>query len=126
MDGLRHVPLILRAAWWALGADRVARRQLRAGGLDALRIEPPAIPYEGKPGVRVALRLGPRNCLADAAVRQAWCVAQGRRYDIVIGVKAPGEGFGARAWLSGDRALPEGYVEITRLPPPFTASQAGL
>jgi hypothetical protein len=126
MGQVRQLAAILRAASWTVRSDRVARRQLRTGGLDALRIEPPQIPYEGKAGVRIALKLWPRNCVADAAVRQAWCAAQGRAYDLVIGVKPPGTGFGASAWLSGDPRLPDGYVEIARLPPPFTVRRDGL
>jgi hypothetical protein len=117
MAALRHLPVVLRAGLWALRARGVARRQLRSGGLEALRIPPPAIPYEGKAGVRLALELGPGNSLVDAAVRQAWCVAQGRPYDLVIGVRRPREGFAAQAWLSGDPAPPAGYVELARRAP---------
>jgi hypothetical protein len=113
----RSVPAQLRAAFWTFGAIRLVRRQLAEGGISALSLEPPSIPYEGKGGVRLALRLGTRNCLVSAAVRQAWCASHGRAYDIVIGVKPPAEGFKAHAWLSGDPpGAARGFVELTRRP----------
>ena len=107
----------LRAAWWTFGAIRLVRRQLAAGGVSALSLAPPAIPYAGKAGLRLALRLGTRNCLVSAAVRQAWCLSHGKSYDLVIGVKPPAQGFKAHAWLSGDPpSAGRDFVELTRRP----------
>jgi hypothetical protein len=114
---LRAVPAKVRAAWWTFCAIRRVRRQLADGGVSALDLEPPSLPYEGKGGVRFALRFGTRNCLVSAAVRQAWCLAHGRSYDLVIGVQPPARGFKAHAWLSGDPpAAAQGFVELARWP----------
>lgn len=114
---LRSLPVKVRAAWWTFGAIRLVRRQLATGGVSALALAPPDLPYEGKGGVRLALRLGTRNCLVSAAVRQAWCLAHGRSYDLVIGVKPPAQGFKAHAWLSGDPpAAARDFIELTRRP----------
>jgi hypothetical protein len=117
MSRLRAAPESVRAAWWTLGAVRLVRRQLAQGGIDAIDLAPPTIPPQGNSGVRVALKLATRNCLVHAAVRQAWCAAQGRRYDLIIGVQSPSRGFKAHAWLSADR-LPEAhrFVELARRP----------
>ncbi len=114
---VQSLPAKVRAAWWTFGAIRLVRRQLADGGVAALSLAPPDLPYEGKGGVRFALRLGTRNCLVGAAVRQAWCLAHGRSYDLVIGVKPPAQGFKAHAWLSGDPpGAARGFIELTRRP----------
>jgi hypothetical protein len=54
---------------------------------------------------------------AGAAVRHVGLAAQGRRHDLVIGVKGP-EDFAAHAWLDGDPAgAAAGYAEIVRRSP---------
>jgi hypothetical protein len=117
MSRLRAASESIRAAWWTLEAVRLVRRQLAQGGIEAIDLTPPAISREGNPGVRAALKLTTRNCLVRAAVRQAWCVAQGRRYDLIIGVQSPRRGFKAHAWLSADRVPDQDrFIELARRP----------
>ena len=110
----------LRAASWAVGAARQARRVLSEGGLDDLVLAPPPpLPARAGRGVSLAVRVVARNCLVRAAVRQAWYAAHGRPIDLVIGVTAPAEGFKAHAWLDGDPdGEAAGFRELTRRPAP--------
>lgn len=117
---LRASPKVARTGWWAFRARRSVHEQLRAGGLDAIVVAPP--PRSG-PGAERALRavLGRRgvSCLERSAVRQSWMVACGDRRDLVIGVATTGDGFGAHAWLQGDRVDPS-LVELIRRAPPHS------
>lgn len=56
------------------------------------------------------------KCLVTSAVLQEWYAAQGRPYDLVIGIKPPREGFAAHAWLDMPDEVIGGYTEITRVP----------
>ena len=106
----------LRAAWWALRAVRVARRQLASGGLENLAVPaPPPLEPSAARGVGAVLRRTDARCLVSAAVWQEWHRAQGSLRDLVIGVTAPGQGFAAHAWLEGQ---PQGgdFVELSRRP----------
>jgi hypothetical protein len=113
-------PATLRAAWWALGALRDARRQLEAGLLtDVVVPTPPALPAHAARGVRGLLRLAPATCLERAVVLQRWHLSQGTKVDVVIGVDRAGGRFRAHAWLAQDRtAVSGGFQEIARLPAP--------
>jgi len=103
-------------AWWALRAVRRARRQLRAGGYDAVRLPPPPRPRAGGDrGLDVVLRRLEPSCLERALVLQRWLAARDDRRTVVIGVTAPGPGFRAHAWLEGEHA-PE-FHEVARVPP---------
>jgi hypothetical protein len=108
----------VRAVWWAMCAIQQARRQLGAGGLDAVRLTPPpGLPPDAEKGVFAALRLRRQGCLVRATVRQEWYAAQGSPRDIVIGVTAPNSGFHAHAWLEGDPPChSEGFQELLRRP----------
>ena len=105
------------AAEWAFRAIRSARRQLAenpTSALAALPAVPPAA-KTGAPGVAVALRVTRASCLVRATVRQAWYAAHGELRDVVIGVKAPAEGFAAHAWLDGDpQCHSDGFHELVR------------
>ncbi len=108
----------LRAAWWTVRALRRARSGLRSDGL--ARVDLPAVPAvgdEAQRGVAAVLRRCSNTCLEQATVRQAWHAAHGRHRDVIIGVKAPKEDFGAHAWLEGDPpSAAEGFSELTRRP----------
>jgi hypothetical protein len=108
-------PATLRGAVWAWLACGRARRQLRAGGLDGVRL-PPAPPARAAArGVGIALRARRASCLESALVRQAMYAARGVHRDLVIGVSAPSAGFGAHAWLEGDPAAgAQPFAEIVR------------
>jgi hypothetical protein len=106
----------LRAACWAVRAAR------RAGDPDDhhSQAELPRVPPVGSAaerGVQAVLRRRSDSCLVRARVRQAWMLAHGVERDLVIGVRAGGDGFAAHAWLEGDPPSSySGFVELTRRP----------
>lgn len=107
----------LRAAWWARRALREARRQLPRRPLDDITLPPPPrLPPHAARGVGALLRRRQHSCLEGALVRQRWLAARGDPRDVVIGVMAPGEAFGAHAWIDGDDAAAgAGFTELRRL-----------
>ncbi|HWC25367.1 MAG TPA: lasso peptide biosynthesis B2 protein [Solirubrobacteraceae bacterium] len=109
----------LRAAWWAQRALHRARRQLPRRTLDDVALpRPPRLPPHAVRGVRALLRRRPHSCLEGALVAQRWLAACGDRRDVVIGVTAPGEDFGAHAWLDGDPVANAGtFRELRRVRP---------
>jgi hypothetical protein len=109
-------PAMLRAAWWAARSLRRARRQLRRGEFADVRMSPPPeLPEGAGRAVHAILRRTSATCLERALVLQRWFAAQGSSRDVVIGVRAPADGFAAHAWLDGDED-PGQYSELTRLP----------
>jgi hypothetical protein len=107
----------LRAAWWALAAARSTHRQLAESNIAELRVpRAPALPPSSARGVRAVLRRRGERCLVSAAVWQEWHAAHGDYYDLVIGVKAPGDDFGAHAWLEHEPEGGTGFVELSRRP----------
>jgi hypothetical protein len=48
------------------------------------------------------MRRWPSTCLEQSFVLQRWLGARGDDRDVVIGVTAPGEAFGAHAWVDGE------------------------
>ena len=117
----RFGPANLRAAWWAFGAARRTRRELDRRGLDAalaLRA-PPRLPADAERGVQAALRRRGESCLVRSIVLQAWLDAHGEPHDLIVGVKSPGEAFGAHAWLEGEEPHgEEPFHELLRRPAP--------
>ena len=113
-------PRCLRAAWWAFWAAHRARRQLRGGGIDTVRLPaPPSLPPAAELGVSASLRLRKEACLVRAVVRQQWHATHGSPRDVVIGVRGPARGLHAHAWLDGDPPChSEGFVELLRRPVP--------
>ena len=111
-------PRALRAAWWASRSAGRARRQLRAGGINAVSLPPPPeLPETAGVGMSAALRLRRETCLVRAAVRQQWLAAHGSPRDMVIGVRGPVRGLRAHAWLDGDAPChSEGFEELLRRP----------
>jgi hypothetical protein len=109
-------PRSIAAALWAWRATGRVRRDLRAKPVDTLRVTPPpSRAVDARRGVGLALRARRASCLESALVRQAWQAAHGRDRDVVVGVTAPAEGFGAHAWLDGERGGEE-FGELLRLP----------
>jgi Transglutaminase-like superfamily len=88
----------LRAAWWAYRCLRDVRMCLAAGRAE-VRVGPPALPLAAVRGVDTLLGRARPTCLEAALVRQRWLSAHGLRWDVVIGVTAPRDGFRAHAWL---------------------------
>lgn len=113
-------PVVLRAAWWALRAQRQARRGLKRDGLQCQPLlPPPSLPARGERGVHAVLRRTGATCLVRAVVLQAWQASSGPAPDVVIGVTAPSRGFRAHAWLDGEPAChSDGFEELTRLRSP--------
>jgi hypothetical protein len=113
----RYSPDNLRAAWWGMRTAARTRRRLRSGGLDEAHPAPapPDLPPDAERGVRAALRRRGHTCLVDSIVLQAWLAAHGDRRDLIVGVRKPGEEFGAHAWLEGDPPHSEGpFHELLR------------
>jgi Transglutaminase-like superfamily len=110
-----------RAAIWALRARRAARRRIGARELPPsvpLPL-PPALPGSATPLVETVMRRTNASCLERSLVLQAWHAARGERRDLIIGVSAPNEEFGAHAWLEDDPPTESrGLAELTRWPPP--------
>lgn len=118
---MRRLPDLarLRAAWWARGALRAARRALARGEIRDIELPaPPALPPSAILGVAALLRRREHTCLEGALVRQRWLAAHGEPRAIAIGVTAPSQGFTAHAWLVGeDDPQAPVYHELTRLDP---------
>jgi Transglutaminase-like superfamily len=115
-DGLSSADL--RAALWAHRTLRRARRELAAGRVNDIVLEPPPeLPASARRGVEAVLRRRKRTCLEAALVRQRWLAAHGLPSEIVIGVSTPSEGFIAHAWIDGEEAAaPEQFSELSRIP----------
>ncbi len=109
----------VRAAWWAHRALLAARRQLPRRPLDEVTLAPPPrLRADAVRGVRALLARRAHSCLEGALVQQRWLAAYGEPRDVVIGVLAPGEAFGAHAWIDGDpAAAAEQYLELRRVHP---------
>jgi hypothetical protein len=109
----------VRAALWAHRALGATRRRLAHSELRPAIAPPPRLPASAGRGVESLLRRRRHTCLEGALVRQRWHAAQGRAYDVVIGVTSPAGGFTAHAWLE-DPAVPPvvtQYTEIKRVAP---------
>jgi hypothetical protein len=106
----------VRAALWALRALRVAKKELRSGVWESIKLpRPPPLPESAERAVEAVLRRSGATCLHRAIVRQAWFAAHGLRRDIVVGVTAPSAGFEAHAWLAGEPPChSEGFEELLR------------
>jgi transglutaminase superfamily protein len=116
---MRRVDLpTLRAAWWAQGALRRARRTLRRHGIaEATVDDPPKLRAEAGRGVLAVLRRTPATCLERALVLQRWHAAQGNERDVIIAVKGSTDDFAAHAWLEGEADVEAGaFEELLRLP----------
>ena len=112
----------LRAAVWAERALRQTRRELRRERLSEIELAaPPGVPPGAIRGVHGLLRRRAHTCLEEALVLQRWLAAHGTYRDVVIGVTAPGDVFGAHAWLDGEPNADSGFAELTRLKPRVTA-----
>jgi hypothetical protein len=113
-------PSTVRAAAWALVALRRARRDLAAQGLDGARVAPPPrLPASARAGVLAVVQRRPSTCLERALVLQRWEAEHGAASDVIIGVKGPGDGFVAHAWLeTSPDGPPGGFQEILRLHAP--------
>lgn len=93
----------IRAALWTIRALRATKRQLASVPVTEVRVPPPpGIGLSPLSAVRRTLALWPSTCLEQAFVLQRWLAAGGDARDVVIGVTAPGELFGAHAWVDGE------------------------
>ena len=110
-------PRTLRAALWALRAERCVRRQLDVGGIESLQVPPsPPVPAGAARGVAAVLRRRKETCLVRSAIWQEWHAAHGSPRDLIIGVTAPGPDFSAHAWLDGEaHSGSDGFMEISRV-----------
>jgi hypothetical protein len=93
----------LRAALWTIRALRATKRQLTSVPVTQVRVPaPPEVGPSSLSVVRRTLNRWPSTCLEQAFVLQRWLAAGGDARDVVIGVTAPGEAFGAHAWVDGE------------------------
>jgi hypothetical protein len=102
---------------WAMWAMWCTGRSLARLGLEGARVPaPPRLPSSARRGVLAVTRRRPNACLAAALVLQRWEAAHGVTADVVIGVRGPGDGFRAHAWLETmPDAPPDAFQEILRL-----------
>ena len=109
----------LRAALWANFALQRLRRDLRRSHLAEVQVRPPRfVSPEATRGVTGLLRRRKATCLERSLVLQRWYAAQGIPRTVIIGVRAPSEGFAAHAWLEGDPAeTGQPFSELHRLAP---------
>jgi len=107
----------LRAAWWTLRALTATHRELRKRPFESVVVAaPPSLPPHALRGVQAVLRRREPTCLERSLVLQRWLAAHGDRRDVIIGVLAPADGFGAHAWLEGE--IPSSpFRELTRVAP---------
>jgi glycosyltransferase involved in cell wall biosynthesis len=116
----RRVPGFIAGALWAARSWRRCHRQLRRGGLDAVRLRPPPGDRPGtQNGVTRVLEIASATCLESALVRQRWLAARGRPLDVIIGVHGPASEFRAHAWLDGEPQEPGVFTELKRWPAPL-------
>jgi hypothetical protein len=109
-------PPTLRAAAWTVVSLRRVRRALRSGALhDVVVPPPPPLPDSAIRGVRAVLRRVPNTCLERSLLFQRWHASHGSHCDVVIGVTAPDEEFGAHAWLDGETAEAGPFRELSRI-----------
>jgi len=109
-------PGTVRAAWWAWRAAGSARRELRVGPVEGLKLPPaPPIGPRAERGVAFALRRRRATCLESALVRQAMLAGRGIHREVVIGVAKPAGAFHAHAWLEDD-AVDGRFTELVRRP----------
>jgi hypothetical protein len=107
----------LRAALWTTRALRATKRQLASVPVTEVRVPaPPEVGPSSLSVVRRTLNRWPSTCLERALVLQRWLAAGGDTRDVVIGVTAPGEAFGAHAWVDGEADdYHESVHELTRV-----------
>jgi transglutaminase superfamily protein len=112
-------PRAWRAALWANRALTDVRRALGDGQLEGIAVvQPPRLPSSAEPGVGAVLRRRSASCLERSLVLQRWHAAHGRPLEVVIGVRAPVEGFMAHAWLDGEPPPPGmTFDDLVRLKP---------
>jgi len=116
---MRRVDLpTLRAAWWAQGALRRARRTLRRHGISAATVDaPPQLAAEAGRGVFAVLRRTPATCLERALVLQRWYASHGSERDVIIAISGSTDDFAAHAWVDGEPDVEAGaFEELLRLP----------
>ena len=107
---------------------RRTRRLLRDRGVKAAHAGVRPLPVVRGRGrvVHRTLRVLRASCLERALILQAWHADTGDPRDLVIGVRSPGEDFGAHAWLDGFEPASEAdFQEIVRLPPPVATGLKG-
>lgn len=115
MTRIRYQPAALRGALWAWRSLRRLRGHLDQDRLASVQVAPPAaVGPVARRGVDAALARGGATCLERSLVVQAFEAAEGNPRDVVVGVSAPDEAFGAHAWLDGDRGGDD-FVEIHRI-----------
>jgi Transglutaminase-like superfamily len=116
---VRRAPTVAdaRATTWAIASLRSVRRQLRAGSVEAVRLDrPPLLPPHAARAVHRVLGVRHATCLERALVLQAWFAMRGHPRAVVIGVSGP-QDFAAHAWLDGEaQCHADEYHEIHRLP----------
>lgn len=112
-------PAELAGALWALGAAGLCRLQLATGSIESVRLPPASrLPPSGLTGVEAVLGRLHAACLLRSCVLQAWLAAHGHPLDLVIGVRAPAQGFSAHAWLEEPgKTTPGAHTEILRIAP---------
>ncbi len=130
-----EMPSIAIRARRAATAAHETARQLHAlrtllseGGLERAHEEVAPLPVEQRYRrfVRTTLWALRASCLERSLILQAWHAQVGEFRDVIIGVTAPGDEFGAHAWLDGlEPASDEDFHELRRLPPPRSAQADG-
>ncbi|MFL5884723.1 MAG: lasso peptide biosynthesis B2 protein [Thermoleophilaceae bacterium] len=115
---LAQWPAVARGVVWGVRARRCVVHALDAGNAETARVPRCGdIAEPGLKGVRLVLRIFRDRCLVDALVRQHWHRGHGSSRTLMIGVRAPAEGFAAHAWLEGDPpSSAAGFTELARRP----------
>lgn len=112
----RFGPATMRSAWWAFKAWRATHKRLPVDGMRTVVPPAPRLPAGATRGVQSVLRRVNATCLERSLVLQAWLMACGEPFDVVVGVDAD-EDVQAHAWLPFETGEETSrFKEIVRIP----------
>jgi hypothetical protein len=118
----RFSPAALRAALWAWTASRATRKRLAADGIRAVVPAAPRLPAGATRAVQSVLRRVDAAPLERCLVLQAWLLACGESFDVIVGVDAEG-GVPQHAWLPFETGEdPSRFKETITIPARGAAS----
>lgn len=111
----RFGPSALRAAWWAWMAQRTIHKRLATDGIQSAVPAAPHLPPGATRAVQSVLRRVGATPLERSLVLQAWLVACGERYDVIVGVDAD-ESVPTHGWLPFETGEESRFPQTTRIP----------
>ena len=111
----------LRAAGWAWMASRAAQKRVPADGIRTAVPAAPHLPAGATRGVQSVLRRVDAKGLERCLVLQAWLLACGEPFEVIVGVDEK-EGAPLQAWMPFEKGEdPTRFKEVVRIPASRTA-----